>query len=191
MLADVPPHTALLRDVANTLDAEDGTDGWSSPGALAGWLRAHGLLPATARVTARVTAGDLRRAVALRDGLRAAMTAHHDGSGDSPIPELDTLAERLPLRLRFDLTSPRLAAMGGGVEAALAGILVAVQAAAADGTWRRLKLCPDQSCRVAFVDTSKNRSRSWCSMQVCGNRHKTRTYRSRRGSTHPTSSGDG
>ncbi|MGH3344402.1 MAG: CGNR zinc finger domain-containing protein, partial [Carbonactinosporaceae bacterium] len=117
---------------------------------------------------------------ALRGGLRAAMTGRHDGSDKVPLPDLDALAARLPLRLRFDRTGPRLIAMGDGVEAALAGILVAVQAAAADGTWRRLKLCPDGSCRAAFVDTSKNRSRSWCSMQVCGNRHKTRAYRGRR-----------
>ena len=33
------------------------------------------------------------------------------------------------------------------------------------------------TCRWAFLDTSKNRSRAWCSMSVCGNRTKTRAYR--------------
>jgi predicted RNA-binding Zn ribbon-like protein len=32
---------------------------------------------------------------------------------------------------------------------------------------------------VAFHDTSKNQSRQWCSMRVCGNRQKTRAYRRR------------
>jgi len=47
-----------------------------------------------------------------------------------------------------------------------------------DGTWPRLKVC--RKCEWAFYDYSKNRSGSWCSMQLCGNRLKTRAYRSRR-----------
>ena len=52
-----------------------------------------------------------------------------------------------------------------------------------DGTWRRLKVC--RNCQWAFYDTSKNRSGSWCSMQLCGNRLKTRAYRTRRRSAAP------
>jgi predicted RNA-binding Zn ribbon-like protein len=33
-----------------------------------------------------------------------------------------------------------------------------------------------------FYDRSRNRSRHWCSMGVCGNRAKTRTYRAKRAS---------
>jgi predicted RNA-binding Zn ribbon-like protein len=48
-----------------------------------------------------------------------------------------------------------------------------------DGTWKRLKACRNHGCRWAFYDYSKNRSGSWCSMQLCGNRTKTRSYRRR------------
>jgi predicted RNA-binding Zn ribbon-like protein len=34
----------------------------------------------------------------------------------------------------------------------------------------RVKLCP--SCRWLFLDRSKNQSRTWCDMKVCGNRAK-------------------
>lgn len=34
----------------------------------------------------------------------------------------------------------------------------------------RVKTCPN--CDWLFVDRSKNRSRIWCDMQVCGNRAK-------------------
>ena len=47
-----------------------------------------------------------------------------------------------------------------------------------DGTWPRLKVC--RNCEWAFYDNSKNRAGSWCSMQLCGNRKKTREYRARR-----------
>jgi predicted RNA-binding Zn ribbon-like protein len=53
----------------------------------------------------------------------------------------------------------------------------------ADGSWSRLKTCRNHGCRWVFYDLSKNRSASWCSMQLCGNRRKTRVYRARRSTT--------
>ena len=43
----------------------------------------------------------------------------------------------------------------------------------------RLSACRDEHCRVAFYDKSRNRSRAWCSMEVCGNREKARSFRAR------------
>jgi predicted RNA-binding Zn ribbon-like protein len=39
-----------------------------------------------------------------------------------------------------------------------------------------------QTCAlpISFYDYSPNRSAAWCSMQLCGNRAKTRAYRRRR-----------
>ena len=59
-------------------------------------------------------------------------------------------------------------------------VLAGVAEARAVGTWERLKACSLSSCQWAFYDRSKNRSGRWCSMQTCGNRTKTRSYRSRR-----------
>ncbi|MFF3668140.1 CGNR zinc finger domain-containing protein [Microtetraspora malaysiensis] len=68
----------------------------------------------------------------------------------------------------------------GGVSAGLSRIAAAIPAAHAEGMWPRLKVCAESTCQWAFIDSSKNRSRSWCSMRVCGNRTKTRAYRARR-----------
>ena len=68
----------------------------------------------------------------------------------------------------------------GGLEGVLGRVLAASFTAIADGSWRRLKACRNHGCRWAFYDYSKNRSASWCSMQLCGNRTKTRAYRARR-----------
>jgi predicted RNA-binding Zn ribbon-like protein len=62
----------------------------------------------------------------------------------------------------------------------IGNVLAASFTAIADGSWRRLKACRNHGCRWAFYDYSKNRSASWCSMQLCGNRTKTRAYRARR-----------
>ena len=45
------------------------------------------------------------------------------------------------------------------------------------GRFARIKLCPCPGCGWAFYDRSRNRSRTWCSMEVCGNRVKARTFR--------------
>ena len=48
-----------------------------------------------------------------------------------------------------------------------------------DDTVARLKICPN--CTWLFVDRSRNSSRLWCDMAVCGNRQKaSRHYRRRR-----------
>ena len=41
----------------------------------------------------------------------------------------------------------------------------------------RVKECPN--CRWLFLDTSKNQSRRWCSMNTCGARDKMRRYHKR------------
>lgn len=40
----------------------------------------------------------------------------------------------------------------------------------------RVRQCARQGCDWLFVDTSKNRSRRWCSMAMCGSRVKSRRY---------------
>ena len=56
-------------------------------------------------------------------------------------------------------------------------ILAAVARAMADGSWSRLKACRSDTCQFAFIDTARNRSRTWCDMAVCGNREKARRFR--------------
>ncbi|GAA0274746.1 CGNR zinc finger domain-containing protein [Cryptosporangium japonicum] len=108
----------------------------------------------------RLEPGD---AVALRTALRQAL------SGGEP----DLAA--FPLRLTGNL---RLAADTGTPW--LDTIVEAVAVSVATGDWKRLKLCAAPDCRWAFYDTSRNGRGRWCEMEVCGNRHKTRTYRERR-----------
>ena len=40
----------------------------------------------------------------------------------------------------------------------------------------RLHACASETCRWLFLDTSKNRTRRWCDMKICGNRAKARRY---------------
>jgi predicted RNA-binding Zn ribbon-like protein len=172
--AATPAAAELLCAFANTLDVDEGADALPHPEALTDWLRGHGLLDRRHGASA----SDLALALAFRSGLRQAMIQHHDRS-DAPLSGIDEVAARLPLRLEFEGTNPRLVPAVEGGTAGVARLLVAVANAAADQIWGRLKLCAASDCAWAFYDTSKNRSRQWCSMGVCGNRQKTRAYRAR------------
>lgn len=185
----VAEPAALLRDFVNTLDLEAGTDMLDCPAALTGWLRSRRLVAARARAGTR----DLQAAIALRKGLRDAMASHHDlsrGRGDA-YRQLDSAAAGLPLRLTTRTGRPALEPIEGGIRAGLGRIAAAVVDCDADGSWERLKVCAETGCRWAFLDTSKNRSRSWCAMSVCGNRRKTRAYRDRRRSARTSAITDG
>ncbi len=45
---------------------------------------------------------------------------------------------------------------------------------------RHISECCEKKCRWLFLDRSKNHSRWWCDMRVCGNRAKVRRFHARR-----------
>ena len=46
---------------------------------------------------------------------------------------------------------------------------------------QRVRECGADTCRWLFLDTSKNHTRRWCNMKICGNRMKARRFQARRG----------
>ncbi len=46
----------------------------------------------------------------------------------------------------------------------------------------RIKICPN--CHWLYLDESRNRSRRWCDMAVCGNRAKAKRHYHRKGAEH-------
>ena len=182
----VPAHAALLRDYVNTLDVETGEEALTSPADVSRWLVEHALVDAGAQADG----SDYERALSLRETLRAALIRHHVGTTDGSSEALDAVCADYPVRVTFRDGEPALTPVAEGVHGALARIVAAVVASASDGTWQRLKVCPEETCQWAFLDTSKNRSRTWCSMRVCGNRSKTRSYRARQRETGPTDETD-
>ena len=43
-----------------------------------------------------------------------------------------------------------------------------------------VKQCEEETCSWLFIDETRNHSRRWCDMTVCGNRAKARRFRARR-----------
>jgi predicted RNA-binding Zn ribbon-like protein len=62
---------------------------------------------------------------------------------------------------------------------AVARVLGELYLLAVTSRLERLKLCASEECHWVFFDRSKPGTRRWCSSALCGNRHKTRSYRQR------------
>ncbi|MFD8298331.1 CGNR zinc finger domain-containing protein [Streptomyces bauhiniae] len=49
----------------------------------------------------------------------------------------------------------------------------------------KLALCASPTCRAAFFDTSRSRTRRWCDMNTCGNREKKARFHAGRRTSPP------
>ncbi|MEO6393602.1 MAG: CGNR zinc finger domain-containing protein [Pyrinomonadaceae bacterium] len=58
-------------------------------------------------------------------------------------------------------------------------VAVAAAALLTTGNLGRIRQCGGQDCGWIFLDTSRNRSRAWCTMKDCGNIAKVRRFRER------------
>jgi predicted RNA-binding Zn ribbon-like protein len=126
------------------------------------WLSAHGLEVEDARATE------------LRESLRALVLANNG----VPLPErARVIFNRFARRVGLEVDEVAELGLASG-EDVLDEIVAIVLKAMLDGSWGRLKAC--RNCRWSFYDYSPNRSARWCSMQLCGNRTKTRAYRTRK-----------
>lgn len=173
-----PGALALVQGFINTRDIEASTDALDSQERLREWFVAHDLAAATIALDET----GLDRARELRESLRALLEGNHDAATSATaLAVFNELSGRIPLCIQAgDRGFPFLAAVGDGIDRPLGRLLAIVHAAAIDGTWSRLKVCPSDICRWAFYDHSKNRSSTWCTMSVCGNRSKVRAYQQRR-----------
>lgn len=171
-----PGELELVRGFVNTLEIEEAADQLASPAALVDWLGSHGLLRGGA-----ATRADLANARRLREALRVLLLANNGVSvRKEAAVTLNRAARRAGLGVRFEPEgTARVEPEARGVDGALGRLLAIVSAAMADGSWERLKACRAEDCRWAFYDHARNRSRHWCSMAVCGNRTKARTFRRR------------
>jgi predicted RNA-binding Zn ribbon-like protein len=112
---------------------------------------------------------DVQRLFALREAADAHFRACVTGSASG-----DSLADLLETMLPVLRHSPIYSLENVSARSALR--LLGVQDSA------RLKACP--ACGWLFFDRSKNRSRAWCDMTVCGNRAKAKRFYSAHRTTH-------
>jgi predicted RNA-binding Zn ribbon-like protein len=172
-----PGELELMRRFLNTWQLQTQTRRWEDrlpqliarPGA---WKSLFAQIPPPRR-------DELRELVELRAALRKVIEEDFDA-------ELLThwlRRARLAPTVSYDPeegTAIRLVAIKGG---ATARFLAVAAQAVADGTWHRLKACPD--CGLVFFDRSRNQAKQWCGMyageegRACGSIAKVRNWRRR------------
>ncbi|KNB50762.1 CGNR zinc finger domain-containing protein [Streptomyces caatingaensis] len=181
-MRDAPPAARLVESFVNTVDVELGTDGIDSAERLSAWLTDQGLLPAGEGVSD----ADHRLGLALRAGIREELGAHAGGAPDAAVvAEAESALESLPLRAALRRSGPEGPVVLGpdprlpAARRALATLAAVWSELLVTGESTRLKRCAEHACAWVFWDVSKNRSRRWCSMRVCGNRAKARRFAAR------------
>ena len=177
MVTDLHTQIDLVRDFVNTFDFETGIDQIATPDELAMWFSEQGLVDDLVEPTDE----ELADAVAVREAIRELLLVHNgvEAESDAASKTLEEAGRKARLGVRFEDGRPVLAPEDDGARGALGRIVATVAELAPTDEWKRLKTCRDETCRVAFYDKSRNRSRSWCSMEVCGNRDKQHRYRER------------
>jgi predicted RNA-binding Zn ribbon-like protein len=161
-------------DLANSLDVVSGEDYLTDAGAVSAWLEQRGIHDSGPPSEADVNA--LRR---LRERVRLVM----EGSDQDAERALDQLVDSAAVRPRLNLGPEawRLSYVTGkaGIVNRVAAIAVAGLAAALAESGRdRFGICSKDGCRDVYVDTSKNRSRRYCS-DSCSNRANVAAFRAR------------
>ncbi len=193
----------LCLDFANTLgdrpDESPHEEGLHCYADLVAWGEAAGVLPTDEaaeilrEAARRPTDADATfvRAIALREAIYRLFSAVAAGT-EPPVDDLDTVNDAI----RAAVARGRLAPMHGHFHwqwerdvTMLAGMLWPVAWSAAElltsEELHRVHECAGPDCGWLFMDTTKNGSRRWCSMETCGNRAKARRHRARQQAVAP------
>lgn len=166
---------STMRSGAARRDLIDCDSGYMS------WLKAAGLDAEDAQVASRQRA----QLTELRDVLRQGFEIFRAGK---PLP--DAMLARINARLatasiRLSLergsTGLRLVeTLNTGRDGASAVIAADFARFVCEAEPQRLRHCSNPACTMVFYDTSKNGTRRWCSMSICGNRDKVARFRARK-----------
>lgn len=157
--ARTPMDLDPLRDLASAQSWID---------SLAGeWAEVHGG-PAPRIV---LTSTGLERVRQLRTTLRAILLRDEESSPASL---------RIPVNVAVDGDQVELVPTGTDGQWLESAISAELALASRDDILRRLKLCREPGCRTAFYDLSKNNSKVWHNMDMCGTPQRMREYRARR-----------
>jgi len=160
--------------VVTLLQSRHDANALATPAAVADWLISRGLMAARAHVEP----GDVRQLWRLRAALNA-LVADRATIEERTRTTIEAATAASPMRLELTADGALvLTSAGTPTEAALAGVVAAFYRCQLRGELDRLKAC--RGCGYAFVDVSKNQSRVWCDMALCGSQTKARAYRQRK-----------
>ncbi|MGF6113397.1 CGNR zinc finger domain-containing protein [Pseudomonas frederiksbergensis] len=123
--------------------------------------------------------GELR---ALRDCLEKLISARCDNRMADPSALNAFLRQAVPQLVWKQKGRPILDRFNEPDEAKRRVSQIAFAAAEllAEGDFNLVRKCESPDCSLMFYDRTKSHKRRWCSMALCGNRHKVAEFRKRR-----------
>jgi predicted RNA-binding Zn ribbon-like protein len=174
---------ALAVDLVNSHSPVSGREDLADPDQLASFLEGHQV-----SWDGRASARDLEQVRQVRARLRKVFEAPDHGTAAGLLNRLLTSSGANPQLTDHDgnpwhlhYTPPRTplgAWLAADAAMALAVVIV-------EGGFDRLRVCEAERCRDVFVDRSRNRSRRYCSPEICGNRASVAAYRARQRAARP------
>jgi predicted RNA-binding Zn ribbon-like protein len=177
VLAD---HPAL--DLLNTRMMVDGQrrDLLNSDADAARWLEQIGFGRAT-----DVVVGDgqlLARLRKLRDCIEGLLAARRENRVADPAALNAFLLRVVPQLVWEEAGAPVLDRLhqGDAGHQRLGRLAYAAAELLAEGDFSLVRKCESAECSLMFYDRTKSHKRRWCSMALCGNRHKVAEFRKRR-----------
>ena len=164
-----PIGTVLATSFTATLTERrgDALERIPTPQRLVDWLAVSGL------TVDSCTPAQLERARALRESIHAAATAAAL-QNPFPAPAVEFINDCSIQGSASAFLTPegnrrwRLSSVEDAL-GVIAADAISIIAGERDG---KLALCASPTCRAAFFDTSRSRTRKWCDMNTCGNRQK-------------------
>jgi len=187
----------LCLDFANTADwhaSDQPVESLHTYADLLAWAQEQHFLPATERealahlaaVQPIAAATVLAEALNLREAIyRIFVALAHTHTPDAAdVAHLSSAVAEALAHLRLQSGANGYGWAWASLSDTLAGVLRPITLSAAtlltSDQVDRVKQCEDdRGCGFLFLDTSKNRSRRWCSMESCGNRAKVQRHRNR------------
>ena len=124
----------------------------------------------------------LLKILRLRESIRAIFSSVANGEHFpkvwvEPINEILRVTEgHDELVLRGHVWQLQFIGREGGLEWLLAAIARSAAELLVEGEEAPVRRCANPACRLFFYDDSRTHRRRWCSMAVCGNRHKVATF---------------
>jgi hypothetical protein len=144
--------------------------------ALVDWAWAAGLIDdALAGRCRDIDEGRARGVLAWFRRLRSSLRAVLEFRDGADAAALDAAVAEVPVRLVYRPAADRPV----DATSSLDRLRLALATAALDATRlepSRVRRCGSPRCVLLYYDTTKNRSRRWCDMAVCGNRAKASAY---------------
>ena len=121
--------------------------------------------------------GRLDEILAFRDALRRVIIAamEDEAPDDADLAILNDTLGSLPPQAMMPAIGKGLA-LGPSLTLDQAVAVSAMAMLNRASEIERVKVCPGDNCAWLFLDESKNRRRTWCSMEACGNRAKAKRH---------------